>query len=138
MSRPILGVDLGKVRIGLAVGDTELGTSNALRVIRRTDDKTDARSIADLIREYGGNRVVLGLPLNMDGSEGESAAYARHFAEALIAAGCEVVFQDERLTTCEAKELMREAGVSEKKGREKIDMFAAAAILRSYLAKTKC
>jgi len=135
VGNPILGVDFGKVRIGLAIGDTDLRSSMPLRVILRTNEKSDMEAVASAIREYGGNEIVLGLPLNMNGTEGPSADEARRFAEALRTKGITVHMEDERLTTFEVLEDMRQAGISQKKQRERLDMFAAAAILRSYFLK---
>jgi len=135
VSRKLIGVDLGDARIGLAVGDLELRSSLPLKVIPRKDDESDAETIRALAVDYGVETVVLGFPLNMDGSEGPACEKSRRFAQSLVKSGLAVVFEDERLTTMEAKEMMRSAGVSEKKQRGKLDMFAAAVILRSYISK---
>ena len=135
MSKTILGVDLGKARIGLAVGDEKLKTSLPLKVIRRSGDKADIETIASVAAEYESDTLVLGFPLNIDGSESPGCDAARRFAERLKERGFTVHLEDERLTTVEAKDLMREAGVSAKKSRGRLDMFAAAAILRSFFAR---
>ena len=129
-----LGVDLGRVRIGLALADDVLRTARPLKVIARTTRAADLAAIAAAAREYEVERVVLGLPLNMDGSEGPSARLARAFAprlEEALAAPVELF--DERLSTFEAETRLRERGVSGKDVRSLVDAEAAAVILQGWL-----
>jgi putative Holliday junction resolvase len=129
-----LGVDLGRVRIGLAIADEVLRTARPLRVVTRRSDAADLASIADAAREYEVERAVLGLPLNMDGSEGPSARLARAFAPKLEAAlGVPVVLFDERLSTFEAEIRLRDQGFSAKDRRSRVDAEAAAVILQGWL-----
>jgi putative Holliday junction resolvase len=108
-----LGVDLGRVRIGLALADDVLRTARPLRVVARRAEAADLAAIAHVAREYEVERAVLGLPLNMDGSEGPSARLSRTFAPKLEAAlGVPVELFDERLSSFEAESRLREAGVS--------------------------
>ncbi len=129
-----LGVDLGRVRIGLAIADDVLRTARPLRVVTRRSDAADLASIAEAAREYEVERAVLGLPLNMDGSEGPSARLARAFAPKLEAAlGVPVVLFDERLSTFEAEIRLRDQGFSAKDRRSRVDAEAAAVILQGWL-----
>ncbi len=129
-----LGVDLGRVRIGLALADDVLRTARPLKVIARTTRAADLAAIAAAAREYEVERVVLGLPLNMDGSEGPSARLARAFAprlEEALAAPVELF--DERLSTFEAETRLRDQGFSAKDRRARVDAEAAAVILQGWL-----
>jgi putative Holliday junction resolvase len=129
-----LGVDLGRVRIGLALADEVLRTARPLRVVHRRADDADLAAIAEAAREYEVDRVVLGLPLNMDGSEGPAARHARGFAPKLAAAlGVPVELFDERLSTFEAETRLRDQGFSAKDRRARVDAEAAAVILQGWL-----
>jgi len=99
----LLGVDLGTQRIGLAVGDTATGSVVPLTTIRRSEIERDARTIATLVGEQRIDELVVGLPLNMDGSEGAQAAQARAWAEAVATLTVmPLTLRDERLTTEDA------------------------------------
>jgi len=129
-----LGVDLGRVRIGLALADDVLRTARPLRVVTRRDQAADLAAISEAAREYEVERVVLGLPLNMDGSEGPSARLARAFAPKLeTALGVPVELHDERLSTFEAEIRLRDQGFSAKDRRSRVDAEAAAVILQGWL-----
>jgi putative Holliday junction resolvase len=129
-----LGVDLGRVRIGLALADDVLRTARPLRVVTRRARDADLAAIAEAAREYEVDRVVLGLPLNMDGTEGASARLARAFAPKLAAAlGVPVELFDERLSTFEAETRLRDQGFSAKDRRSRVDAEAAAVILQGWL-----
>ena len=131
-----LGVDLGRVRIGLALADDVLRTARPLRVVERRAEGADLAAIAEAAREYEVERVVLGLPLNMDGSEGPSARLARAFAPKLEAAlGVPVELFDERLSTFEAETRLRDQGFSAKDRRSRVDAEAAAVILQGWLER---
>jgi putative Holliday junction resolvase len=129
-----LGLDLGRVRIGLALADDVLRTAQPLRVVLRRGEAADLAAIADAAREYEVARVVLGLPLNMDGTEGPSARLARAFAPKLEAAlGVPVELFDERLSSFEAEIRLRDQGFSAKDRRGRVDAEAAAVILQGWL-----
>jgi putative Holliday junction resolvase len=129
-----LGVDLGRVRIGLAIADDILRTARALTVLTRRGEAKDLAAIADLARDYEVTRAVLGLPLNMDGTEGASARLARTFAPKLAAAlGVPVELFDERLSSFEAETRLRDRGISSKDARSMVDAEAAAVILQGWL-----
>jgi putative Holliday junction resolvase len=132
-----LGVDLGRVRIGLAVADDLLGVARPLRTIVRRDERTDLEAIAALARDYEVARAVLGLPLNMDGSEGASARLSRAFQPRLASAlGVPVELFDERLSSFEAETRLRDRGVSSKDRRAMVDAEAAAVILQGWLERS--
>jgi putative Holliday junction resolvase len=129
-----LGVDLGRVRIGLALADDLLRTARPLRVIVRRTVAADLAAISALAREWEVGRAVLGLPLNMDGTEGASARLARTFAPKLEAAlSVPVELFDERLSTFEAELRLRDRGVPAKDRRAHVDAEAAAVILQGWL-----
>jgi putative transcription antitermination factor YqgF len=137
---PILAVDFGEVRTGIAVCD-DLGLLPVPRdAINGLSQDECAAEIARLCKEERAAIVVLGLPLNMDGSEGNQAAIVRVFGKLLVEAGCPALeYQDERLTTYEAESLLQDAGVKRrnKKGgrpmRDKADSVAAVVILVAWL-----
>jgi putative Holliday junction resolvase len=96
----LLGIDLGRSRIGLAIGDTTTGDVRPLVTLRRSAPERDAASISTLFAEQRIDEVVVGLPLMLDGSEGEQAAETRAWAsEVIVQVGVPVVWRDERLTT---------------------------------------
>jgi len=134
-SMRIAALDVGDARVGVAISD-ELGlTTRGLGVVRRKGGVQDLEAIARLLAPYEPARLVVGLPLNMDGSEGPQAVKVRRFGERIGAhTSLAVEFWDERLTTVEAETVMRETGVARRKRRGQVDQVAAAGILRSYLA----
>lgn len=129
-----MGLDVGTKTIGLAVAD-ELGlTAQPVTVLRRKNLKTDLETLVRLAEERAVDRWVVGLPLNMDGSEGPRAASTRAFGEALARIShLPVIYHDERLTTVAAERALIEADVSRKKRRDVIDQVAASLILQGWL-----
>src|SRR5512137_2476176 len=110
-----LGIDVGRARIGVALADGLLRTARPLRVVERRGDVPDLAVLAGLAAEYEVAQAVVGLPLNMDGTEGASAAFARRFAARLAdTLNVPVALQDERLSTFEAESRLRERGLSVK------------------------
>lgn len=132
----ILGLDFGSKTVGVAITDPLGLTAQGLEVIRRDRPnklrKTIAR-IEEIIREYDVEKIVMGMPLNMDGTEGERAELTKEFAEKLKKR-CEldIEFQDERLTTVEAYEIMEQTGTKNKE--DIVDEVAAVVILEDYMA----
>lgn len=129
-----IGLDLGTKTIGIAVSD-ELGlTAQGLTTLERRSMKKDIAELGALAQELGADRFILGLPLNMDGSEGFRAEATRKFGTALEAATkVPVLYQDERLTTVAAERALLAADVSRKKRRAVIDQVAASLILQAWL-----
>jgi len=129
-----LGLDLGRATIGLALADDVLHTAQPLETVRRSTVAADLAALRRVAEEYEVSRVVLGLPLNMDGSEGPSAQLARRFASKVEAAlGVPVQLYDERLSTFEAASRLRARGISARDQRGIIDAEAAAVILQGWL-----
>ncbi len=132
MSR-VIGLDHGTRRIGVAVGDTETGMAFPRQALRRRSVEADIAHIRELAAEEDAELVVIGLPLNMDGSEGEQAGLARGFGDALSSTGIEVAYVDERLSSWEAGERLAQAGRRPTRGSGELDSTAARVILQQYL-----
>ena len=129
-----LGLDLGRATIGLALADDVLRTARALRTLRRSSEAADLSALRRVAAEYEVTRVVLGLPLNMDGTEGPAAHLSRAFARKLEAGlGLPVELFDERLSTFEAEARLRQRGLSARDQRAVVDAEAAAVILQDWL-----
>jgi len=130
-----LGVDYGDARTGVALSD-DLGLlASPLELIRERDRELVADRVAALAREHRAVNVVLGMPFNMDGTEGPRALKAREFAALLRARGvASVILHDERLTSWEAEGRLREAGHGGRERKQLLDMAAAVTILEAYLS----
>ncbi len=133
----IMGLDYGSKTVGVAISDELLLTAQGKEIIRRNEEnklrKTLAR-IEALIQEYGVEKIVLGLPINMDESDSERSKLCLEFKDKLERrTGIPVEMLDERLTTVAADEIMDEAGIRGKKRKEYVDMIAAQIILQDYL-----
>lgn len=130
----VAAVDYGRSRIGLAVAD-ELGfLAHPRPYVPARPPQRALRQLAQLFRNDGIGLVLVGLPRNMDGTEGASAARARQFGEQLASAsGVEVEWVDERLTTVEAQGRLRAAGIDGRRSKEKVDSASAAILLQMWL-----
>lgn len=129
-----LGLDLGTKTIGVAASDALGLTAQTVTTIRRTSLKADLAALRELVREYEAERFVVGLPLNMDGSEGPRAEATRKFTDTLTQAlGLPVELWDERLSTVAAQRTLLEADLSRARRREVIDQMAAQFILQGWL-----
>lgn len=140
MAEQIAAFDVGDKRVGVAFSDPFGDYAVPSDTYFRTGDlSSDIRALAALVRLRGVSLVVVGLPLNEDGSESVQSEKTRRFAAALAAEGLQTVFEDERFTTRAARGDLHEMGVSVRKDKRKkqVDSIAAAYILESYLAKTK-
>ena len=132
--RPLIGLDLGTKTIGTAVSDRLLTVATAGATIRRSKFTADAQAILALARDREAAGLVLGLPLNMDGSEGPRAQSSRAFARNLERlTGLPILFWDERLSTVAAERALLEADTSRKRRAEIIDSVAAGIILQGLL-----
>ncbi len=129
----IVGIDYGRKRIGLAIADTESRIATPLTTIAGRNDVTrDARIVSDASQAV--EVYVVGLPMNMDGTDSEQTRLTRRFASELgRLSGRPVHFQDERLSTYAASELLSEAGVSRRRRKELTDRIAAQQILQAWL-----
>lgn len=130
----VLGVDYGTVRVGIAVSDALGLTAQPVGVFPAADKEGLLRQIEKVVSEREIRTVVVGLPLNMDGSEGPAAAGTREFGTMLgERLGVEVILRDERLSTVRAERTMLERDLSRKKRAQRRDTIAAQLILQSYL-----
>ena len=134
----IMAIDYGDARIGIAVSDpTGTLCGNAWTLEEWNFERASER-VCSAAAEYGAERLVLGLPRNMDGTEGPRAEKSRAFKDLLEAgSGLEVVLWDERLSTVQAHAILHAVGKKEKKHRQSVDAVAASLILESYLDSLK-
>ena len=134
----IMSVDLGKARTGLALCDKTEFLASPYKVIFEKSPNKLPEKVAEAAKEAKAELLVVGLPKNMDGTEGESARNARAFAETLCAlTGPETVMQDERGTTVTAHGYLNETNTRGKKRKNVVDAVAATIILQDYLDKRK-
>ncbi|OIQ58534.1 putative holliday junction resolvase [Moorella thermoacetica] len=130
----IMGLDVGTKTIGVALSDPLGWTAQGLTTIRRRSLAADLAALKELVRRYGVEELVVGLPRNMNGSLGPQAEAVRAFARRLQAeVGLPVHFFDERLTTVAAGRVLLEADLSRRRRRQVIDQVAATYILQGYL-----
>ena len=130
----LLALDVSKRAIGVAGADAGWRLATPLTTIRRTTWAQDLERLEGIIRERAAGALVLGWPLNMDGSEGSRCQAVRAFAENLDAAlGLPILLRDERLTTFAAEEAAERSGLRGKKRAEMLDALAAAAVLQDVL-----
>lgn len=133
-----MALDVGEKRIGVAFSDPLGVIAQGRTVISRTSDQATLAQLADLIRREKVQEVVVGLPLNMNGSRGPKAREVEEFAAQLErACAVPVTFWDERLSTVEAERRLLEADVSRARRRRVADQMAAALILEGYLARQR-
>ena len=133
MNERIICLDIGDVRIGVAVSDPSGIIASPVEVIHRIGWGPDTKKILSICERYETNRILSGLPLNMDGSEGFQAQKVRAFCKKLEEAGLHVIFQDERLSTVSAEAALIEGNVSRNGRRQVIDKIAASVILQEWL-----
>ena len=134
LALPLLALDVGGKRIGVAVSD-RLGISCRGVTCLFRNDQGWPKQVAKLVQEYGSKTIVVGLPKNMDGTEGVQAQDCRSAAKQLAKTiPLPIVFQDERLSSWTAKERLFAQGLNEKKMRAKLDQTAAAVFLEDYIA----
>ncbi|MBR6626573.1 MAG: Holliday junction resolvase RuvX [Lachnospiraceae bacterium] len=133
----IMGLDFGSKTVGVAISDTLLITAQGVEIIRRKDENKLRQTLArieQLIVEYEVEEIVLGLPKNMNATEGERVELTMEFKEKLERrTGLSVYMWDERLTTVSADKAMMEAGIRREKRKDYVDMIAATLILQGYL-----
>ena len=129
-----MGLDVGEVRVGIALSDRTGLIAQGLATLERAGWERDLDYLADVAEKHEVGRFVIGDPLNLDGSPGRQAERAREFASRLKeSTGLPVVLWDERFTSLSAEKTLIEAGVRRKKRRKAIDRMAAAILLQSYL-----
>lgn len=133
----IMGLDFGSRTVGVAISDSLLLTAQGVEIIRRKEENKLRQTLArieELIVENEVEEIVLGLPKNMNDTEGVRVELTKEFKEKLERrTGLPVIFWDERLTTVAADKTMMEAGIRRENRREYVDMIAATLILQGYL-----
>jgi len=133
MNERLIALDVGDKRIGVAVSDALGVTAQPLGKIERAGYARDVASVASLCERYQTNRILVGLPRNMDGTLGGQAEKIQMFAEQLQKAGFCIQYWDERMTTVSAERLLIQAGTRREKRKNVVDQIAAALILQAYL-----
>jgi len=134
----ILGLDLGARRMGWARSDEAGIFAHGVGFIESKTEAENVVSVLGLIKEHKAEAVVVGHPLNMNGSGGKQAEAAKRFAERLgQAAGLPVILWDERMSTQEAERYLREGDMSRRKRKGRVDALAAQIILQSYMDAQK-
>ncbi|MGN0772200.1 MAG: Holliday junction resolvase RuvX [Candidatus Ventricola sp.] len=133
MNERIVALDVGDRRIGVAVSDPLGLTAQPIETYTRIGYGPDARHMAEIARRYETNRILCGLPRNMDGTQGFQAEKVREFAAKLEELGLAVEYYDERMTTMLAESALLEANMRREDRKKKVDMVAAVVILQSYL-----
>ena len=130
-----LALDVGDRRIGVAVSDALNITAQGLETYWRTEStKKDVASMLELRQEYAPCRLLMGMPMNMNGTVGEQGEKVKRFAEAIQKEwDGEIVFFDERLTTMTARRVLLDADISRGKQKKVIDKLAAVIILQGYM-----
>jgi len=133
-NRRLIGLDLGTKTIGLALSDLGLGIASPMETIRRKKFTQDAEKLLDICQSQEVGGIVLGLPLNMDGSEGPRAQATRAFARNLSQkTELPITYWDERLSTAAVTRTLLEADSSRAKRADVVDKMAAAYILQGFL-----
>ncbi len=134
-----MSLDLGDRRIGIAISDPLGIIANPLETYTRTSIKADIAHIAELVKSQNVDCIILGLPINMDGTEGERVQKSRDFGMLLSEniPDVKIDYMDERWTTVSAEKMLIDADVSREKRKTVIDKVAATIILQSYLDKIK-
>ena len=129
-----IGLDIGDARIGVAVSDASGTVASPVAVLDARALEVDVRPLARLVEEYEAEMLVVGVPVTLGGEEGPQAGHVRERADRLgDAVGLPVAYWDERLSSAEARRLMREAGMSDRDQRGAVDKVAAALILQAWL-----
>lgn len=133
----LLALDLGEKRVGVAISDELWITVRPLPYLSRTNWKQLLGAVADLLQHYDAKALVIGLPLNLDGTEGHAAVEAKRIARNFeLSLKAPVYLQDERLTSREAEESLRAAGHSSDELHKHVDSESAAIILRDFIAQS--
>lgn len=133
----IMGLDYGSVTVGVAISDSMQLTAQPVEVITRKSENKLRRTLArieELVAQHGVEKIVLGLPVNMNYTEGDRVERTKEFMDKLVArTGLEVVLWDERLSTVSAMDVLKEGGVRSWDRKKYVDKIAASIILQGYL-----
>ncbi len=131
----IMALDIGTKRIGIALSDYLLMLASGHSYIDRQPENKALEAIRKIAKENNVKKIVIGLPLNMDNSEGSQAKDCREFARKIE--GYEIIFEDERLTSDTAEENLRNKKINFRKDKGLVDIESACIILEQYLARRK-
>ena len=132
----IMGLDYGSKTIGVAISDSLGLTAQPFETIERSKENKLRRSLAKIVEEKNIKKIVVGLPVNMNGKSGKRVSLTLEFVEKLKQrVDVPIIMQDERLTTVEADEILDESSVKKENRKQFIDMVAAGIILREYMEK---
>ena len=137
MNGRILGIDYGSSRVGLAVSDPLHIIATPLKTIKNKSNKYLLEHIGQIVKEYGIESIVVGLPLGMNGKETKQTETVKLFSEILGKNNYKVILEDERLTTVIAKKELIKQKISTGRNKSLIDQIAAALILQNYLDRKK-
>ncbi len=131
----VMALDFGDARIGIAMSDIMKIIANGYETYKRVSEEKDLQYIVGLVKPNAVDEIVFGLPINMDGTEGDRVLRTREFADKLqqLIPNVKISFQDERLTTVTGERMLIEAGVRREKRKGVIDKIAATIILQQYL-----
>ena len=136
MNKRIIALDVGDVRIGIAVSDPTRTIAQPLETYTRVGYGPDSRYIQAMCGRYDTDEVLLGLPLNMDGSAGAQAEKTRAFGDVLAKADLRVFYCDERLTSVTAERVLLQGNLRREERKRHVDKIAAAVILEQWLLET--
>ena len=133
----VLGLDVGSKTIGVAVTDELEVAAHAVTTLARKGTQADVEQVRALAGEYATTQLVVGIPYEPDGTEGQRAKRVRVLIDALRAAGFSVAEQDESFSTVQAEEVLLQANLSRKKRKKVIDRLAAQVILQGWLERER-
>lgn len=134
----IMGIDYGDSRIGIAMSDIMGWTAQGIKTIQNRGREKTLSEIKEILNEYNPEKIVIGLPKNMDGSEGFRVDATHEFADLLRTVyGGEIIFWDERLSTVGAAQILKSTETFGKKRKKVLDTVAASLILEGYLNSIK-
>ncbi len=139
MARLLLAFDYGRARIGVAVGQELLGQARPLTTLHNRTGQPDWLAVDRLLREWRPNLLVVGAPRHADGSASDSTTAALGFASELEQrSGLRVILVDERLSSHEAEQRLRAAGIDPRRAKGEVDRVAAALILETWFSEQRC
>ena len=139
MSSPLIAIAIGTVRIGMAIADPDTNIAMPLTTIHIRHSDDPYREIADIIAQHGSTRIVVGWPLELDGSEGAAIKRTKAFLQRLkaVAPNIKIARQDERLSSVAAENALQAMQTTGSQKKNKVDAIAASLILQMFLDK-KC
>ena len=134
LDRPILSLDYGEKRIGIAISDSKCSIALPSDVLEKKNSQTDILHIKELIAESNVQAIIIGMPYNMDGSEGEKCRVVKFFgSKVLEIVDINIIYWDERLSTVAQEKILINEDVSRKKRKKIVDKLAAGYFLQSFL-----